>query len=106
MDCFARGVDHPRVQAGSMALLVTSTAHTLANFGKETGGVRERPVLGFHWGFVEAAKRGSTTAEVWVNKRIRGPKVDGRRVELTLDWLQTLVEDGIDWDEFEMVNTR
>ncbi|KAJ7861078.1 hypothetical protein B0H14DRAFT_2576219 [Mycena olivaceomarginata] len=28
--------------------------------------------------------------------------VHSRRVELTLDWLQTLVEDGFDWNEFEM----
>ena len=48
------------------------------NFGKEIGGVQERSVLGFHQGFVEAAKRGSTTAEVWVNKRIREPNIDGR----------------------------
>ncbi|KAJ7797109.1 hypothetical protein B0H14DRAFT_2619280 [Mycena olivaceomarginata] len=31
-----------------------------------------------------------TTAEVWVNKGIREPNIDGRCVELTLDWLQTL----------------
>ncbi|KAJ7930182.1 hypothetical protein B0H13DRAFT_1859015 [Mycena leptocephala] len=35
-----------------------------------------------------------------------GTEYRRRCVELMLDWLQTLVEDGIDWDEFEMANTR
>jgi hypothetical protein len=71
------------------------------NLGRGVGGVQERSVR-FHRGFVEAAKRSSTTAEVWVNKRIREPNIDGRCAEITLDWLQTLVEDGFEWDEFEM----
>ncbi|KAJ7435544.1 hypothetical protein B0H11DRAFT_1937478 [Mycena galericulata] len=85
----------------------SAAAHTPASMGNGLPKLwRERSVLGFHRGFIEAAKRGSTTAEVWVNKQIREPNIDGRCVELTLDRLQTLVEDGIDWDEFEMVNTR
>ncbi|KAJ7939649.1 hypothetical protein B0H13DRAFT_1850418 [Mycena leptocephala] len=63
------------------------------NFGTVSEGVRERLLLGFHKRFVDAVKRDSGTAEIWVNNK------------LTLDWLQSLVEDGFDWGEFERVHT-
>ncbi|KAJ6598801.1 hypothetical protein B0H10DRAFT_2084857 [Mycena sp. CBHHK59/15] len=74
------------------------------NFGTVSEGVRERSL--FHKRFVDAAKRDSGTAEVWVNNRVREPNIDGRCVQLTPDWLQSLVEDGFDWGEFERVQWK
>ncbi|KAJ7838707.1 hypothetical protein B0H13DRAFT_1911613 [Mycena leptocephala] len=109
---------HPRVRAGSVALLAPHPLpYTSRRVWETDSGVGPKLWKGDWWsaeevgtrlspGFFEAAKRGSTTAEVWVNKWIREPNIDGRCVRLTLDWLQTLVKDEFDWDEFGMVNTR
>ncbi|KAJ7938896.1 hypothetical protein B0H13DRAFT_2301101 [Mycena leptocephala] len=80
----------------------SAAAHTKASTGNgswsgtrnsERISVWKRSLLGF------------ATAEIWVNNRISEANIDDRCVQLTLDWLQTLVEDGFDWNGFEMVNT-
>ncbi|KAJ6461956.1 hypothetical protein DFH09DRAFT_1347906 [Mycena vulgaris] len=75
------------------------------NFGKVSEGLRERSLLGFRKSFVDVAKRGSGTAEIWVNHKVREENLEGRCVQLTLDWLQSLVEGGFDWADFKRVVT-
>ncbi|KAJ7835191.1 hypothetical protein B0H14DRAFT_2590459 [Mycena olivaceomarginata] len=50
--------------------------------------------------YCSAPRRSAPSRENFT--RIRETNDDGRRVQLTLDWLQTLVEDGFDWSEFQM----
>ncbi|KAJ7024527.1 hypothetical protein C8F04DRAFT_1192341 [Mycena alexandri] len=75
-------------------------------FGHEICGQREGSLLGFHRRFVNVAKRGSTTAEVWLNNKVGQENAEGRCVALTLEWLQSLARDGLKLDHFQRVGSK
>ncbi|KAJ7026433.1 hypothetical protein C8F04DRAFT_1190497 [Mycena alexandri] len=66
---------------------------------------RQRDVLGWRLQFVTAARKNGN-ADVWINRRVQERNEDGRCVPLTLAFLQTLVKDGLDWDDFVKVAKR
>ncbi|KAJ6596727.1 hypothetical protein B0H10DRAFT_1959942 [Mycena sp. CBHHK59/15] len=63
-------------------------------------GVRERDVLQWQKEFVETAKFGMASAQVWMNKQWGKPNLGGDCVHLTLPWLQAVMEQGFDLNIF------